>query len=330
MIYVLTQTLDAALVLFGSLRSKIDEVISIDVAREVRKLWIPYRGVHNPYAKRLSIAAIDSGYNYKEFRGYALYIQNTAWVLVEPRGSEQCNGVVDVDLASTSNIEYELSLLSIAREVETMIKLVTLADIILVDGSAIAMFSKLRRAMLESEHELLNSKGVRLSEVLKNLLITLSLYPRKFVFLSKNSTAKDVLGFVKGDIYYFERYTGGLPGYTKPLNLAESKHMGIASATKMFMHSMKSVTGLKASIYMSYARFEPYSRVYRVELIGEFDEPVESRVRHLIDVLSVATVSGYPYPLMRADQVAKVSNSDVERIAAVLGVLEDPYSREPV
>jgi hypothetical protein len=327
---VLTQALDTALVLFGSLRSKIDEVISIDVAKEVKTLWIPYRGVRNPYMKRINVAAIDSGYNYKEFRGYALYIQNTAWIHIDSKGGEQCNGIADVDVISTSNIEYELSLLSIAREVEAMSKLVTSADIILVDGSAVAMFSKLRRAMLESEHELLDFKGIKVSEVLKNFLITLSLYPRKFVFLSKNSTAKDILGFVKGDIYYFERYTEGLPGYTKPLNLTQSKHMGIALAAKMFTHSMKSTTGIKASIYMSYVRFEPYARVYRVELVGEFDEPVEPRIRYLIDVLSIATVSGYPYPLMRADQIAKVSNNDVERVVAVLGVMEDPYSREPI
>lgn len=327
---MLTQALDTALTLFGSLRSKVDEVISIDVVKEVKSMWTPYRGGRNPYMKRLSIAAIDSGYNYKEFRGYALYIQNTIWVLIDAKGGEQCNGVVDVDVISTSNIEYELSLLSLVREVDIMTKLVNVADFVLVDGSAIAMFSKIRKALLEGDHELLESKGVKLSDVLKNFLITLSLYPRKFVFLSKNSTAKDVLGFVKGDIYYFERYTEGLPGYSKPLNLAESKHLGIALAAKMYAHAMKNVTGIKTSIYMSYVRFEPYARVYRVELVGELGEPVEPRIRYLIDMLSTATVSGYPYPLLRADQVARVSNSDVERIAAVIGVLEDPYGREPV
>ena len=327
---MLTQTLDVALAMFSSIRSKIDEVISFDVAKKVKSVWIFYRASPSQYIKRLSLAAIDSGYNYKEYRGYALYIQNTVWVTIDSSGKEVYNGVVDIDVTSVSNIEYELSLLSIIREINAMMNLVSSADLVLVDGSLIATFSKLRKASFESDHELLEAKGFNVSKVLKDLIITLSLYPRKFVFISKNSSAKDLLGLVKGDIYYFERYTDGLPGYTKPVSLTESRQMGIAIAAKSFRSIVKSVTGVDETIYVTYIRFEPYARVYRVELVGESGEPVEPRIKHLIDVLSAYTVSGYPYPLMRADQIARVSNGDLERVATVLGVSMDPYDREPL
>lgn len=330
LINVLSNTLDFALTHFGTIRSKVDEVISFDVARNVKSMWIFYRGYRNSYQKRYKITAIDSGYNYREFRGYALYIQNTVWVSIDGGGEEMSNGVVDIDVVSSSNVEYDLSLLSSIREIDFMCKLIQSSDIVLIDGSLIAVFSKFRKALFDGDNELVEAKGFNIKNVLNDLLITLSLYPRKVFFISKNSTAKDVLGLVKGDIYYFERYTDGLPGYTKPVDLTSSRHIGIAVTAKTFRQSVKRVTGIDATIYMSYVRFEPFSRIYRIEFVGEASEPVEPRVRHLIDVLSQYIVSGYPYPLMRADQIAHISTGDVDRIAAVLGISSDPYDREPL
>lgn len=327
---MLSSTFDFALTNFGMIRSKVDEVISFDVAKNVKSMWIFYKGYRSSYQKKYKVAAIDSGYNYREFRGYALYIQNTVWVSIDGGGEETSNGVVDVDVVSSSNIDYDLSLISTIREIDFMCRLIQSTDTVLIDGSLIAIFSKIRKALFEGGNELVEAKGYNIKDVLNNMLITLSLYPRKVFFVSKNSTAKDVLGLVKGDIYYFERYTDGLPGYTKPMDLAESKHIGIAVATKTFRQSMKRVTGLDNTIYMSYVRFEPFSRIYRVEFVGEVGESVEPRIRHLIDVLSHYIVSGYPYPLMRADQIARISIGDVDRIVAVLGLSSDPYDREPL
>mgnify|MGYP001626350035 CR=1 FL=1 len=327
---MLSQALDLVLTSFGIIRSKVDEVISFDVAKNVKSQWIFFKAFQNPYQKRFRVSAIDSGYNYREFRGYALYIQNTVWVAIDVDGSESSSGVVDIDVTSSSNIDYELSLLSTIREMDSVCNLVNNFDIVLVDGSLIAVFSKIRRALLEGSGELLQSKNINIKDSLNNFLITLSLYPSKIVFISKNSTAKDVLGLVKGDIYYFERYTDGLPGYTKPLDLTKSRHIGIAAAAKTFSHTIKNVTGLSSTIYMSYVRFEPFSRIYRVEFVSEKGEDVEQRIRHLINTLSSYIVAGYPYPLMRADQIARISYDDVDRVAIVLGISSDPYDREPL
>lgn len=327
---MLTQALDVAVSVFGSLRSKIDEVLAIDNVAKVKSLWIPYKGSRNPYLRPLTIAAIDSGYNYNEYRGYALYAINVVNVILDVLTGEKVDGFVDIDVVSCNNIENELSLLSISMEVKSMVKILNDADIILMDGSLIAVFSKLRRALLEDGHELLEAKGINLSQLIKELIYAISIYPKKIVFISKNSNAKDVFGFVKGDIYYFERYTDGLPGYSKPIPLTQSKHLGMATANKVFRHTVKNIVGIDMSIAVTYVRLEPFSRIYRLEIPIEFGEDADARIRYVIDIVSDFIISGYPYPLMRADQIARVGLDDINRIAGILGISYDPRAREPL
>ncbi len=327
---MLTKALDVAISAFGSLRGKIDEVLAIDSIAKIRNLWIPYKGSRNPYLKPYTIAAIDSGFNYNEYRGYALYVLNVVDVIIDSFMGEKIDGYVDIDIISCSNIENELSLLSMSMEIKTMVRILNMADIILMDGSLIAMFSKLRRASLEDDHELLEAKGVNTSQILKELIYTVSIYPKKIVFISKNSNAKDAFGFIKGDIYYFERYTDGLPGYSKPISLIHSKHLGISIANRAFRHIVKNIVGTDISIVVSYVRFEPFSRIYRLEIPVEAGEDVDTRIRYIMDVVSDFIVAGYPYPLMRADQIAKIGLEDINRISSILGISYDPRAREPL
>ncbi|MCS7111558.1 MAG: DNA double-strand break repair nuclease NurA [Ignisphaera sp.] len=327
---MLAQVLDVAVSVFGSLRSKIDEVLAVDNITKIKDLWIPYKGSRNPYLKPYTIAAIDSGFNYNEYRGYVLYVLNAVSVIINDFMGEKIDGSVDIDVVSCNNIENELSLLSISMEVKTLTKILHAADIILMDGSLIAIFSKLRRASLEDNHELLEFKGVNTSQILKELIYSISIYPRKIIFISKNSNAKDVLGFVKGDIYYFERYTDGLPGHSKPIHLTHSRHLGIQTANRVFRRMVRDVAGIDISIAVSYVRFEPFSRIYRLEIPLEPGEDADTRIKHFMDVVSDFTVAGYPYPLMRADQMARVGLEDINRIAGILGILRDPRAREPL
>jgi hypothetical protein len=325
---MLTYALDLALERFGFLRSKIDEVITLDMAKFLKSLWVRYTGSQNPYVKRLSIAGIDSGYNYIEYRGYALYIINTTSVTLDENREEHLDGWVDIDVVSSANLEYELSTLSVCMEIEFMRKLIDKVDLVLVDGSAVAMITRLHRASLDTGLEILESKGVNVSRVLKDLMIMLSLNPRKLVFISKNSNSKDLLGLVKGDIYYFERYTDFESGYSKPLDLSMSKNLGVATVVKQFRKYSKRVLGTELTIGLTYVRFDSFSRVYRVEIVVEPGEDIETRVRYIINALSDTNISGYPYPLARAHNLAKVGNRDVERVAILLGVAKDPRDRE--
>lgn len=325
---MLTHTLDFVLTRFGFLRSKIDEVITIDILKLLKTLWIKYKGRLNPYIKKVSIAGIDSGFNYIEYRGYALYAINTVAILLSTEREEDVDGWIDIDVVTTPNIEYELSILSLCTEVEQIVKVLHKADLVLVDGSLIAMFSKLYRASIDNTSEVPQYKGIDVVSILKKLVYTLALSPRKFVFISKNSSSKDLLGLVKGDIYYLERYTDFLPGYTKPIDLVYSKHLGISTVTKLFKKYVRNLTGLDVSIGLTYLRFDEFARVYRVEVVIEPNENLDERIKYVIDMLADVVVSGYPYPLIRAHELARVRRKDIERISILLGVSKDPRDRD--
>ena len=326
---MLPQTLDRALSMFGTLRSKIDEVLLVDTVRRIRSAWVRYTPRDNPYLRRVSVAGIDSGYNYAEYRGYALYVVNAVWVAIGSGGEELADGLVDIDISSSTALEYELSILSIAMEIEAMKRVLSDVDIVLVDGSLVAKFYRLLRAGEEGLDGLGMSKA-RPGTYMKELLYTLALHPTKIFFLSKNTNSKDVLGLVKGDLYYFERYTEGCAGYSKPLLLEESSQRGTANLAKVFRRLVKDVVGTEVLPVVTYVRLEPFARVYRLEFVVERGEDVDSRVRYFMDSINPYTVAGYPYPLMRADQLARVSDADLERIKAVLGIVGDPYAREPL
>lgn len=325
---MITQTFDVALTRFKFLRSKIDEVVTVDMMKTLRSYWINYRARQNPYFDRVSIAGIDSGFNYIEYRGYALYAMNTVTVIVNGDEPEHVEGFADIDVVSTHNLEHELSILSICSEVQAMAKAMERSDIVLVDGSLIAMFSKLYKASMENGLDVLDSKGINTSEVLRSLVYMVVLSPRKFVFISKNSNSKDLLGFVKGDIYYLERYTGFTSGYTRPLDLLYSKHIGVSTVVRLFKRYVRNLTGLDSSIALVYIRFKDFANVYRVEMVVEPGEDVEDRVRRIVDLLFGVNISGYPYPLIRAHNLAKIGNQDMERIAVLLGIASDPRNRE--
>ncbi|MEM4502184.1 MAG: DNA double-strand break repair nuclease NurA [Ignisphaera sp.] len=325
---MLTQTLDATLLRFGFLRNKIDEVVSQDVVRSLKNIWIRYRVSINPYIKKLSIGGIDSSYNYIEYRGFALYVVNTVSVILDIKREEIVNGNVDVDVVTSPNLEHELSLLSMCMEIEAMNKMINDVDIVLIDGNLTAMFFKLYKASIDDGYEILESRGISISKTLKELVYTIALNPRKIVFISKNSNSKDLLGLVKGDIYYFERYTEFVSGFTKPIDLANSQHLGMASIARLFKQYTKKLTGLDVSIMLTYVRFEDFSRVYRIEFASDSVDEAIDRVKYIVDSLSDVIVSGYPYPLIRAHNLAKISNSDVERVAILLGISKDPRTRE--
>ncbi|MEM4788382.1 MAG: DNA double-strand break repair nuclease NurA [Ignisphaera sp.] len=325
---MLAQILDLTLERFNFLRSKVDELVSLDAIKFLKSLWVKYEGHNNPYIKKLSIAGIDSGYNYIEYRGYALYVVNTVSVLLNENREEYLDGWIDVDIASSPNLEYELSLLSTCIEVEFMERLANKADVILVDGSLVATLSKLYKASIDSGLDIIEGKGINVTRLLKDLVVMLSINPKKFAFISKNSNSRDLLGLVKGDIYYLERYTDFETGYSKPMDLVYSKNLGVASIARLFKKYSKRSTGLDLTIGLTYVRFDRFSRVYRVELVVEPGEDVDTRIKRLIDALSDVIVFGYPYPLTRAHNLAKIGSKDVERVATLLGIAKDPRDRE--
>jgi len=322
---LIPSAIDKVMSSFSSIRSRVDESLLASHIERIRRVWRSYAPRANPYMERARIAGIDSGYNYIEYRGYALYVVDVTWVVIDPDEGESWDGDADADILSSSGIETELAAYSIAMEVEALRRVLDQVDLVLVDGSLVAKFWTLMKAR-EQGLEIEALKGVSMKRVLDELCLTLSLYPSKVLFIAKNSNAKDVLGLVKGDVYYFERYTSG-PGYSRPIPLTESCQRGMDGLARAFRRYCHNVSGMSLDIFVSYARFEPHTRVYRLEYVVEDEGDAEDRLRMLLNMASQAVVGGYPYPLYRADQLARVSDSDIERLAIVLGIASDPTAR---
>ncbi len=326
---MLAKIFDRVLNSFGYLRSKIDEILLSDAEKRIRSLWRVYRAKHNPYLGFTRIAAVDSGYNILEFRGFALYAVSTVWVLIGEDIGEECDGLIDIDISSSSMLESELSLLSILMEFEAIEKIASRADLVLVDGSLIAKSHRLVKALNDGS-ELLKEKGISVQNIVLDRLTTIFTLSRKIVFLSKNSTSKDILSMVKGDVYYFERYTDGLPGYSSPLYAVHARY-GLTVYIARFLESIsKDRTGVTLKPIIAYVRFTPNARVYRLEILVEDLIEAEDRIKHFMNIIEPFTIEGYPYPLMRADSLARISHHDLEALARILGVAQDPYSREPL
>ncbi len=320
---MLPQAIDRVLKSFGLLRSRIDEALVRDQLRRIRWLWL----VSQPRVKSSRVAGVDSGFNYIEYRGYALYVADVVGVVVDSvEGGEELSGDADADVVSTTFIESELSAYSIAMEIDEVRKLVQRADLVLVDGSLVAKFASISRAA-ESGFEIEKLKGISFRRYLEELIYLVGLHAPRIAFVAKNTNAKDVLGLVKGDVYYFERYTTET-GFSKPLPLENSASLGVRGIASRIRGEIRRLVGIGASVYASYARFAEGGRVYRIEVVVEDGEDPRERMRRVFDLAASVSVSGYPYPLLRADQLARVSEKDVERVAMILGIAADPQGRE--
>jgi len=320
---LLPQAIDRVLSSFGLLRSRIDEALVRDQLRRIRWIWI----VSHPRIGRGSVAGVDSGFNYIEYRGYALYVADAVSVVVDSlEGGEEVSGDADADVISTTFIESELSAYSIAMEIEEVRKIVDRVDLVLVDGSLVAKFATLARAS-ESGSEIEKLKGISFRRYLDELVYLVGLYAPRIAFVAKNTNAKDVLGLVKGDVYYFERYTTET-GFSKPTPLENSCSLGVKGIASRIRGEIRRLVGIGASVYASYARLAEGGRVYRFEIVVEDGEDPRERMLRVFELASSVSVSGYPYPLLRADQLARVSERDLERVAMILGVAADPQGRE--
>lgn len=325
---MLPEALEVAMRKLALLRSAIDERLPPDKLRLVKTLWRTWRPGRRGVKARL--IGIDSGFNYIEYRGYALYIVDCARVAITEESEELYDGYVDIDVVSSSNVEYELFLRSLELEVRMLEESVNTPGIVLVDGSLLAKAAALMKARGELE---LVRAGVmeHPSRVLERLAGALVRLGRRAVFIAKNSNSRDVLRLAKGDVYYFENYTDGAPGYSRPV--MASRISGISSIVK----GLEALAGLKGmaqrlDVAITYVRLREGGRVYRVEvpLIGDRSGDAEEYIRLLLTALEHHCVKGYPYVLMRADELARITGRDLRRLARLTGVLLDPHGREPL
>ena len=318
------------------IKAKVDELLPLDKIKYIKSLWVE---CVSPCASRIrvNLAGIDSGFNYIEYRGYALYVVDVALVMLKHDGEELYEGDVDVDLFSSNNIEHELFIKGIELETKMLKRSIkeNQNGLILVDGSLLAKSSTLLRT--RGELELVkNGKMKKPSEILREMLEAVSKLGFRTVFVAKNSSSRDILGFAKGDVYYFEKYTDGVPGYAKPV--LASRISGVSSLISK-LRAFAGIHGIEyfEDVAISYLRLKEGGRVYRVEIpvnsvhgSENVLEDVKHHIKLLMRILEQGSVGGYPYVLLRADELARITHNDIKRLAGIAGILLDPSAREPL
>lgn len=337
---MLPETLEIAVRNANRIKTAIDEKIAEERLKLIKELWIDFI----PRAKSINIciAGIDSGYNYLEYRGYALYIANATWVGICKGMEELGEQMIDVDILSTTLIEKELDMLTTHMEIEAVEKASKLYDLVLVDGSILVRLNMLMKARGSHERYIISRKHpeVNPDDLRLKILSTLMRNEGKVIYIAKKSYARDLLGLSKGDIYYFERYTQN-PGFSHPILASEFSEIegeGIRflGFGPMIMEVRKLLAnqGLEPNFdaVVSYVRFDYGGRVYRLEIpiftTQHIDliEMVKNAIRNILPVC----IQGYPYVLARVDSLVRVSNKDVERVAMIVGLYKEPTSREPL
>jgi NurA-like 5'-3' nuclease len=132
------------------------------------------------------------------------------------------------------------------------------------------------------------------------------------IFISKTSESRSqfgALGSRAGDIYYYRQATMQA-GFSVP---AQVQSRG-------------------GSVYEIYMRLRDGMPVLRVELIkgssSSFASASEQEIRNMMDLLRYHSVSGYPYCLKLAHKNCKISNDDIDRLASIYGLQNEPGARD--
>ena len=141
------------------------------------------------------------------------------------------------------------------------------------------------------------------------------------VSVAKRSSAKSHFRSVRPDIALVQRFTRG-PGYTKPV--VQDVHVSnyiLRAASRLLGNELKGGVTLTTL----YARLAEGAAPLRIELLGA---PSESEVEDLLETLSGMSVWGYPYPLRRAHELAKIGRADLEAGLRAIGFLPEMTGRE--
>ncbi|MDP8023924.1 MAG: DNA double-strand break repair nuclease NurA [Nitrososphaeria archaeon] len=119
------------------------------------------------------------------------------------------------------------------------------------------------------------------------------------IFIAKTSETKNDFNGSVGDIYYYSKYTS---------------KAGI-SRVRYDPHGV--------SVF--YARLADWAPVIKVEVPGEINEPEALKV---VRMLHSVSINGYPYPLLLAHKICKITDEDMKTAETLLGLGAEPSARE--
>ncbi|AWR96523.1 hypothetical protein DFR86_02475 [Acidianus sulfidivorans JP7] len=283
---------------------------------KIDEVWVEYEP--NPIKK--SFIAIDGGEFIKETRFSTVYVSNAEAILAKglqeyiPIDNEAKIGVLSPGNLSRERVSELMSILELSLALRNGDK----ADIILMDGSIIKKLGKGKGISgkenpnideilnisneEESYNNLILNKQIILSKLIQK-------YGDKILWISKNSKGKDIFAQQVSDIAVLESLTEN-PGYTKPrIHQIKSEYL-------VENDEVSILKGIEISSFLM--RLEKGQKVLKVDITGRIDE---SNIKYFMDCLSLVSVNGYPYPLLKVHFDVKANKEDRLRILTLFNLL---------
>jgi NurA-like 5'-3' nuclease len=343
---LLHEVYELALSKAARLREEVEgEAVPEDVVQGCWRAYEPrWRG------RAVKLCGVDGGRNYREYRGYVVYVLDAEAVIYVGGEAEEPVRLMDVDvLRPYRYVEERVRIYGEVLELKAALKSIEErgVELALLDGSLISSLSKplyaerarglsgieafvasleeveptlpgvASKELWPKLRQAYGDKAGRalsfLGGVEKLLLLKrlLSLEGARLAFISKTSRGVDYFASWKPDLALFQEATRG-PGHSMPLAVTVGSRVPGKRRLPIHASFFKSLT-----ITLFYARLEDGGPMLRFEVPGRLEE---GGVEELLDSLAPYVAGGYPYPLGRAHLDVEVGDDDVERVAQALGL----------
>jgi NurA-like 5'-3' nuclease len=308
---------------------------------DAKKLW---KEKEIKEGEKASIAACDGSFNYKEFRGFTIYVVTSEALIFD--GKLKSIKACDIDILKPYKFTRErLRFYMHILETKTLLKALKHADIALFDGSIIGDIirplpfrlnpsSEIKKEIKEEFLPKLEiSNGIEVSskrffkeieerfeeraeaqsylEYLEHMLCMKELLKNrdKIVAIAKTSQATEYFKENIPDIAIFEKSTYK-QGYSIPIH---------GSIDEKLKRSFPILNDFFRDVQFTifYARLEDRRNVLKFEIPKRI-----SNVESLLEKIKGISVEGYPYLLKKAHKDVLVSNKEIEKIVKAFGFVE--------
>lgn len=317
-----------------AIRRRIEKLKTKGSLHRYREQW---RVLESESMNRV-IGAEDGSANHKKYKSIVLYAVNALALVCDGGIKEYKCSDIDI-LYPYRDVENRLAIYRSILELKASLQVLDEVELFLIDGSIFSdlVTSKAPEGLSKREVQevveflpelealsdaTIASKeltgkvkgGNRLEKIvfleyleyLTALQRLLEHGHEKLVGISKTSSRSE-LGEGIPDMAVFEEITSQ-PGFSKPYSKLLNKSFPVYED---FFRSFVFTT--------CYARFEERKGVLMVEFPREIRE---KEIREHLSAISATCVMGYPYPLRKAHRDVVITNRDMQRFVASLGIIE--------
>ena len=248
------------------------------ISKEAAANWTCYQ----PAPIRCRSAGVDSSWNKRAYQGLNLFVIDA--VAISSTNELLASEYVDDISDSARREELETTAMAMEASVTQHAKESGKADIVCVDGSIVARLNK-------------KTASDAFDDARKY---------RDSIFVAKSSESRNQFGTFgsrAGDIYYYNKISNSLSGYSAP-------------------HTINTPYGTLSEVY---ARLRNDTPMLRIEILRQ---AADQEVRDVLNKICYHSVSGYPYCLKLAHNTCKISDQDIERIASIFSLRNEHGARE--